>query len=179
MSPKLLNILLIIATGTLYYLFINPIYSGIDTGIWSPGEENIKSLIVLRDQYDATIKGIDGISSKANALQKRYDSFDDETKTKMMIMVPDSINTIKLLSELTSIADQAGFPLDSIGVKDRGGEYSVSFTVVTTYTKFKDFITHWEKSMRLFTLQSVTFSPGKTDEDALKFNVDLTTYYLK
>ena len=143
------------------------------------GENNIQSLIKENGDYDETLKGIDDLVAKANSFQKQYGSLSDETKAELKIMVPDTVDSIKLLSELTNLADKAGIPLETIGIKDDNqGEYSIGFSVQTTYTKFKQFITYWEKSMRLLTLQSVAFSPGKTDEDTIKFNVSLSTYYL-
>ncbi len=95
-------------------------------------------------------------------------------------MVPISVNEIKLMSELTNIGLKSGVPIENMGIKDKGsGVYSVSFSVVTTYTNFKRVIAIWEKNMRLFTLESVSFIPGKTEEEPIKFSVELSTYYMK
>lgn len=178
MTPKLLNILLLTLSYVLYHYFVGPLYTGDGTGLWSPGENNIKSLRALNSSYTATIDEANKLVSQAKILQKQYDSYDEATLHKLEIMVPDKVDTLVLLDELNRLMSDSG-PVDTLGVKDKGnGEYQVSFTVYTTYTKFKQFITYWEKSMRLFSLQTVNFSPGKKEEEVVKFTVEFTTYYM-
>ena len=177
MTPKLLNILLLICSAVLYYLFITPLYSGVSSGVWSPGEKSVKALIKQKSGYETTLLEADKVVSQAKILQKKYENYDEETKRKIMLMVPESVDSI-LLDELTRIVSDSG-PVEGITIRNKGeGEYIVSFSVITTYTQFKTFITYWEKSMRLFSLQSVTFSPGKNDEALIKFNVEFSTYYM-
>jgi hypothetical protein len=95
-------------------------------------------------------------------------------------MVPTEINSLKLLSELSNLATDKGFAIDNLGVKDKGnGEYSVDFSVLATYSKFKEEIVYFERSMRILNLQGLSFSPGKTQEDPTKFTVSFSTYYMK
>jgi hypothetical protein len=164
------------ASGAMYYLLIGPLYTGESTGVWAPST-NVKTLIAQRDEYDSTLQGIKPIIKEAKDLKALYEGIDDDTKRRLTIMVPDSINEIKLYAELARIAGESGIPAE-LGGKEKGsGEYGVSLTVLTNYEGFKKFITNYERSMRLFTLDSVTFIPSLKDED-VKFNVSLTTYYL-
>ncbi len=159
-------------------MLVGPLYSGEDVGVWAP-ENNVKSLIQQREDYTKTIEGVNTIIAQAKNITKQYEGIDDETRRKLSIMIPDSINEIKLYAELTRIGAQANLPLEAIGLKDKGlGEYTVSLTVKTTYTNFKKFISYYEKSMRLFTLESVFFAPAREENAEVKFNVELTTYYL-
>lgn len=178
MSPKILNILLIISSLALYYLVVTPMYSGVDSGVWLP-ENNIQSLLVYNKNYDQTLNEVDALIVKAKNIQTAYENvYTPEIQHKLSIMVPDTINETKLYNEIDKFQSKTG-QIDNIGVKDKGlGEYSVSFSVTTTYTKFKEIMTEWEKSMRLFSLKGVSFSPGKTEEDPIKFTVDMSTYYL-
>lgn len=178
MKPRDLNILLIVASVALYYLIISPLYSGGSSLLFESGQD-ITTLTKTRDTYDKTIEEVPRLIALGQNLKKEYDSIQEEDRKKILTMVPVSVDEIKLLSEITNIGAESGVILDGMGIKDMGGEYSVSFNVSTTYTNFKNIITFWEKSMRLFTLQSVTFTPGKTDMDPIKFSVALSTYYMK
>jgi hypothetical protein len=178
MSPKLLNSLLIVSSLVMYFYVIDPLYTGADGVFWTPGA-NVKSLLAEESRYDATSNGVQKIVNDANTLNKQYKVFDDKAKNTMMIMVPSSVNEIKLLSELTEIANTAGFALEDVSVKDKTNQYDINFSVKTTYARFKTFITLYEKSMRLLTLNSVSFIPTKDDLEPVKFSVQLTTYYMK
>lgn len=178
MSPKLLNILLIISSWALYNYIVSPLYFGEDSFIFAAGQD-INSLVEKRNTYDKTIAAVPEIINQAKAVKGNYDNLSEEDKKKILVMVPVSVNDIKLMSELTNIGVESGIPLEGMGIKDKGGTYSVSFSVMTTYANFKKIITYWENSMRLFTLQSVSFNPGKTEDEIIKFNIELYTYYMK
>lgn len=179
MTPKLLNILLIIISGILYVYIVDPLYSGTASALF-PESSSIKTLTDTRNAYDATLKEVPNIISNANKAKIQYEKISEDDRKKIMTMVPVSINDIKLMSELTNIGVESGVPIDGMGIKDKGaGIYSVSFSVTTTYTNFKKIISFWENSMRLFRLESVSFSPGKTEEEPIKFSVELSTFYMK
>lgn len=178
MSPKTLNIFLMISSVMLYNYVINPLYSGATSPLFEP-DQDIKKLVEKRDTYSKTIEAFPGIVDEATTMQAQYDSIQEVDRKKILTMVPVSVNDVKLMSELTNIGVDSGVPIDGMGIKDKGGYYSVSFSVMTTYTNFKKIMTYWENSMRLFTLQSVSFSPGKTEEEEIKFTVELSTYYMK
>lgn len=177
MSPKLFNILLIISSIVIYSYVIKPLYTGEDTGFWTP-KESVQSLLLSKKQYVATINGIDEIKQEAKKIEKEYSVFDDTVKNNMIIMVPDSINEVKLLSELTKIANDVGFAIEGLSVKDKSGEFSINFVIKTTYPKFKDFIARYEKSKRLLTLDSVAFTPVEDEQEPIKFQITMTTYYM-
>ena len=186
MSPRLINILLAVSSFALYYLVIGPIYSGVGT-IWQPENGGIKALKASNVQYDQTIKEAQALSGQAAALNNQYVAINDTSKKTMLIMVPKAIDPVRLLSEMNVIASQSGVSLGSISYADMptatklAGAYDISFSVKTTYPKFKEFMRYYEKSMRLFTLQNVSFTaPTKSDSsDLINFQVKLRTYYLK
>lgn len=178
MSPKVLNILLLAMSYVLYSYVITPLYFG-GNGLIPLGE-SVPSLVKKNNNYDSTLIGVDKIIKDANDTRKQYDEITKEDKDKMYVMIPTSINDIKFMKELTLSVLDTGIPLDSMSIKDKGnGEYAVSFSVLTTYTKFKMYMNYWENSLRLYSLKSVTFSPGKTEDSEIKFNVELSTYYMK
>lgn len=182
MSPKILNTLLLLISFIMYNYVIDPLYYGSDSPFFDP-EENVPSLVKKIDTYDATIKEVSSLIKKALEAKKQYEAISPDDKKNMLLMVPISIDEIKLLKELTLSSSNekgTGVPLESVGVKDKGnGEYNVSFTLYVTYDNFKKYMEYWENSLRLYSLNSISFGLGKTEDDLLKFNVDMSTYYMK
>lgn len=183
MSKNLLHLLLIISTFALYFVVIKPLYTGAG-GVMQP-EQSIQRLQLLNRQYDDTLSQADSLFSQAETLRAQYSKITDADKAKMAIMVPDSIDKVHLLSEVRSVGEDAGFALSDImytevgNALDSKGVVSISFSVKTTYPRFKALMDNFEKSMRLFSVDSVSFSsPGKEGE-LTTYQVKLLTYYLK
>lgn len=179
MTPKLLNILLLASSVVMYYMIINPLYFGTDS-IFFTQADSIEKLTERVNTYNKTIETIPTLISQAKLNVSQFETISEDDRKKILTMVPVSIDELKLMSELTNIGIDSGTPIDSMGIKDKGnGIYSVTFSVNTTYANFKKIITVWENSMRLFTLQSISFNPGMTENEPVKFNVELWTYYMK
>lgn len=183
MSPKLLNLLLIVLSFTIYYLVISPLYSGVGA-IWQP-EKSITSLKMLNTQYDQTLSQAEGLLKQADALRREYGSLDEASKQKMLVMVPQNIDPLRLLSEMNLIAAESGIGLGAVTYADipqatkLAGAYQLSFAVKTTYPKFKEFMHNYENSLRLFSLQAVSFAAPEEPGDLIPFQVKMNTYYLK
>lgn len=183
MSPKLLNILLATAAFALYYVVLNPLYSG-SGPVWQP-EQSISVLRDLNRQYDETLTQSDLLYKQAESLRIDYTKIGPDARQKMSMMVPDSIDPVRLVSEVSNIANQAGLALNDVSYAQNvsndplSGSYTVSFTVKTTYPLFKDLMHNYETSLRLFSIQNVSFSPPQKEGDLATFQVRLSTYYLK
>jgi hypothetical protein len=183
MSKNLLNLLLIVAIFAMYYLVISPMYKGTG-GVWQP-QQSITMLKEMNKQYDETLAQAESLSVQAEQLKSDYARISDEDKAKMAIMVPDSIDKVRLLSEVVNVASKIGMPLNELsyaeGASNQSGRGSalVSFTTKTTYAKFKEFIDAFEKSMRLYSIQSVSFSAPDKEGELINFQVKLETYYMK
>jgi hypothetical protein len=178
MSPKLLNSLLLVASAVLYFYVIEPLYFGSASSFFD-NEKSIPMLVQKRNSYDMTIAAFPDLLKKAKTNVEQYNSITEEDKRKIMTLVPTSVDEIKLMSELTNIGNASGVQIDGMGIKDKGGSYSINFSITTTYTNFKEIMRYWGSSSRLFALQSVSFTPGKTEDDLIKFNIELVTYYMK
>lgn len=184
MSTNLRNLLLIIASFSLYYVAIKPLYTGVG-GVMQP-ERSIQTLRVLNTQYDDTLSKADDIMKQAETLRAQYARVSAEDKAKMAVMVPDSVDQVHLLSEVRSIGEDAGFALTDIlytagsngGVSTKGTA-SISFSVKTTYPRFKVLMNNFEKSLRLFSVDSVSFAVPVKEGDLTTYQVRLQTYYLK
>ncbi len=184
MSKNLLNLLLAVGTFSIYYLVISPLYTGVGS-VWQP-EQGITTLQSTNTQYDSTLLQVEGLYKQAETLRSQYASLSEESKQKMSVMVPEIIDPVRLVSEVSSIGLVSGVMLRDLDVTElsavtgsaRGG-YRVGFTVDTTYTKFKELMHNFETSMRLFSIQGVSFTVSPKDDSIMSFQVKLETYTMK
>lgn len=193
MSPKLLNILLLLIPITLYFGYISPFYTGEEGLVWTP-ERSLPSLQAENVQYINTLQQMELIKSKAKELNDNYRSFSQEDKTKIFTMLPDTVDPVKLQNEVIVIAARSGVALNGVKVeKDLKGDkglnfYKVNFSVRTKYSTFKTLMENYEKNKRVFILESATIARPKLDqsqrervqipEDMLDFNVVFRVYYV-
>ena len=185
MSPKLLNILLLLTAGCLYYFVANPLYTG-EGDIFRPQGGGIVGLRVEKAKLELASSTVGGIIAAADALKKDYASINDKERANLDVMIPDQIDRMRFMSELTGMIDIIGVPVKELQVTDvrdsaNGdlGSYAVSFQIKTTYERFKEMITYFEYDKRLFTMDGVSTAAPKDDENEMTFNVKLRTYYLK
>lgn len=183
MSKNLLNLLLIIGSFSLYFLVIKPVYTGTG-GVMQP-EQSVQNLRTLNGQYTTTLSEAESLMNQAKTLHAQYAKISNEDKAKMAIMVPESIDKVRLLSEVYGIGEDAGFALNDLSYGEGGsastakGVATISFSVKTTYPRFKALMNNFEKSMRLFSIETVTFSSSGKEDELTNYEVKLQTYYLK
>ena len=164
-------------------MVIKPLYTGMG-GIMQP-EKSVKDLMKLNAQYDEAISKAESIMDQSKSLKSQYERVSDEEKKKMTIMVPDSIDKVRLLNEVLGLARDAGFLLSDLSYSDLGvlpggkSGAAISFSVKTTYPRFKSLMKNFEESMRLYSIDSVTFSAPEKESDLTSYQVRLQTYYLK
>lgn len=184
MSKNLLNILLAISSFAVYYLIINPLYTGVGS-VWQPSQ-SVTSLRDLNTKYTEAIAQASALQIQADTLKTQYSGLSDESKQKMEVMVPDSIDPVRLINEVSNIGNQSGLFLGNLAYNtspasnaNKQGSYVVSFSVTTTYPKFKELMHNIETSLRLFTIKSVAFTIPAKDNSLIDFQVKLETYYMK
>lgn len=182
MSKNLLYLLLIIASGAIYYEVIKPVYTGVG-GVMQP-EQSVQTLMSLNSQYDTTLSQAEDLVSQAQKLRNQYNNISPEQRKQMEVMVPNSIDKVRLLSEVDGLAKSAGFALSDLSYADGGssngkGVAAISFSVKTTYPRFKILMDDFEKSERLFSIDNVSFTAPEKEGDLTTYYVKLDTYFLK
>lgn len=193
MSPLLTKALLVIIPIGLYFQVMKPLYQG-GGSLFSP-EKPIVMLRQLSSEYDMAVVQAKDLSSQAAELKTQYKNLPEETKDRLNIMVPQASSTaadpVRLLDEVSAIIEQAGFSAGAISYREdddpakskRG--YILSFEVKGTYPKFKELLNLFESSIRVYTIESISFNAPQdaTAESAsaglMSFHVVLYTYYIK
>lgn len=184
MSKNLLNLLLLVSTVVLFYVVINPLYTGVGS-VWQP-EQGIVALRTTDSQYDDALNQAQSLMNEAKTLRSKYEGVPQDTKDKLKVMVPDrkDLDPVRMVSEVNTIANNSGVSLSDLsysegtGVGNKGA-YTISFTAKTTYNKFKEIMRNYETSLRLYSIQSVVFAVPETDSSIIPFQVKMDTYYIK
>lgn len=187
MSKSLLNLLLITLSIFFYFVIISPIYFGNGYVYKVPRTNSITYLSEFKNKNDLALKQLTEGTTTINLLKKEYSSIDEKTHNDLNVMLPSGINPIVLVSEVSSIITDLGLPVENISytkeIEDKKlpevGVYSISFSTKCNYFNLKNLITKLEKSMRFFTVQSVSFSTGSNLDDSMLVNIKMNTYYIK
>lgn len=195
MSPKLFNFLLVILPVVIYFGYLNPAYTGQPGLVWTPAL-SVTALKSQNVQYANTINQINLIEKGVMDLNKDYLAIDEATKERMEIMLPDTIDQIKLRNELIQIAAKSNVALQALKVeRDLKGDknmnfYTVSFALKARYPVFKKFMDSYESNMRFFILESASIQRQERnendpsaapidDEEALIINITSRVYYMR
>lgn len=185
MSPKLLNILLIVAPVVLYMVLIKPLLSGTGT-FWAP-EMSIKDLQRVNAEYSAALSNTAIIENGIEAIHKDYLKIDTNILNKNAQLLPKQLDEARLRNEVVSIATKQGIAIDSLEViKDKRGTksadfYTVSFSLKSRYPAFKKLLEEYEKSTRFYHIESLSISRQKEDQEsgAVLSDKDILTILIK
>lgn len=173
----------IVASVGVFFLFVKPEYAAIQGK-----RQELKS-------YQDTLDQVADLEKTIARLQGKADSIDPKDMEKLNKMLPDSISNVKLIIDISNIAESSNLEIKSIGLAqtDAKGDTSksdkastgsfdsvdISFNVDANYTTFKSFLSSLEKSLRIVDIVGVSFSPTDTTNDIYKYKVTLRTYWLK
>lgn len=193
MQSIIVKILLIAIPFIVYSQVGAPLYTG-SQGIYTP-TKSIKELRDLSKDIDSANTQAKGIASKAIALKNEYSKIKEEDKEKLSKMLPEKIDIVRLLDEVTYMTAQSGFEVGQIAYvklektanegNSREG-YKISYEVKGNYPRFKRLIQNIENSLRIYTIPSISFS-GELEKDTqgvvtsvkeTKYKVELETYVL-
>lgn len=187
-------IILIVGSVTFFILFTNPTY----------GE--LKTMREEAKAYKDALENSQALESERDKLTQKYNSMSPENLDRLMKMLPNSVDNIRLILEIEKIALPFGMTLRDVkydakqAEQQKGstvpggaptmsesktyGTWDLSFTVQGTYANFVNFLADLERNLRIVDVRSVDFdsnlsatTPGVTD--VYKFTVNLRTYWLK
>ena len=196
MSPKLLNILLILIPVMLYYGVFNPLYTGNPGLIWAP-ESSIAGLQGANVQYANTISLVSEVQAGIKKINGDYKTVEATTTKKIEAMLSDKIDPIKLKKEVITIAEVKGVAINAVTVRDETrfpipgvGSYLVSFSFKARYPTIKALLQEYERSTRFYTIESLSVTRQElkglseieiknNDIEALQTQVEYRVYYLK
>lgn len=173
-------IILLIASFGLLYLFVKPHY------------ENLNILREQSSQFDDAISRAELVGVKRNDLLNRRNNFSLDDMNRLQKFLPDSVDNIRLIVDVSNLAAHYGSSLKNIGIAVSNiqdpstigtdtrpyGTLFMNFGVSMSYDQFKKFMGDLERSLRLIDISAVTFKPSDLSP-TYDFSVNLSTYWLK
>jgi hypothetical protein len=161
----------------------------------------LKSIQAENSQYLSAIDNATKLIKLRGDVLDQYNAISDVDKARLNKLVPDNIDNVRLIIDISGIAARHG--LTAAGIKTSadtnnisaastpspnapnpiisgsGGlsTVTVTFNVTTTYTNFITFLQDLERSLRVLDVTSITLSAS--DNGTYTYGVTLNTYWLK
>ena len=166
--------------------------------------DEVKAVQAVNDQYSQAIANADNLITTRDKVLQAYNSLSEDDRARIDKMVPNSVDNIRLIIDINSIANRRGIVLRGINAQARmsgapngqdmagspSGDMpnniisaptldtvSVSFNTSTSYGNFIDFMRDLESSLRIIDLTHMTMAVN--DKGGYDFAVQLTTYWLR
>ena len=173
-------ILILLSVG-IFYSFISPQYAG------------AKATADQAAQYRSVLADVSRIKEARDNLMNSYQAIPQTEKDRLMKVLPDGIDAVGLARDLDTIASRYGISITSVQVEDKAAanpgnivlpDYAlpydtatISFSFVSDYPHFTQFLADLEKSLRIMDVKSASFSVGENGLYEHKLTVE--TYWLK
>ena len=183
---NILPIILIVISIGLFYFDIAPQYTTVET------------LMAQKSQYADAITKVQEVSTLRDELLTKYNGFSADNIARLERLVPENINTVKLVSDLNSVAGTHGITIKSVSVSDDIVDTSqtvpdttapqkpyntttISFKFDSTYPDLVTFLQDLEHSLQVVDVKAVTFQvpPDNVNTGVFEYAITIQTYYLK
>jgi hypothetical protein len=195
MSPKLLNILLVLIPVIVYYGVFDPLYNGNPGLVWTP-ESSIAGLQAKNVQYTNTYNLISKVGKDMKKINDEYVAIPETTVATVTQMLPDEIDPIRLRNEVINIADKVGVPISTVKITEDNrvtvpgtGSYTITFDVKARYADIKNLLAAYEKNTRFYNIDALRIARSDPkglsaqellvfDKEQLQVTVSYKVYYL-
>ena len=187
---NLISIVLLIASVGIFFGYINPTYGAV-TNKEDIKNRSIQELTAEKGRYTDALNKTREIETAQTGLLEKYSHIPLEDKERLEKLLPDNIDSVRLIIDINNVASQYGMTLKNINLTGAGEEIAafgaigpkearfkpvgLKFSVTGTYDEFRSFLKDMERSLRLMDATNVTFLARETEYD---FSVTLSTYRL-
>lgn len=190
---NLLSFIFILGAIGLFFGYVNPVYRA-ETGSTEVAKKSIKELRQERAQYLDALGKTREIELARTGLLTRYNAIAEEDREKLRKLVPDHIDSVRLILELTNLAEQHRMTLRNfhlmakdVGAGDLAAQVigptetrfkavTLSFSTTATYENFREFVKNLEESLRVVDISDVSVRAESGEE--YEYGVTIRTYHL-
>ncbi len=170
----------------LYYLYINPHYA------------TVQNLKTESGQYQLALDKAHELENQRDVLLTKYNNFSQDDITRLNRILPDKVNTVKLVTDIDAIAKQYGIAIRSVSVSQTVTDNSqtiqvgagperayntttIAFKFSSTYPNLVSYLKDLEKSLQMIDIQYVRFEVLESDLNTgvHAYEVSFNTYWLK
>lgn len=164
MNPKSITILVVLAvSGVLAGVFIWP-----EVGVVQDMRARVGSrqaeVRVIEQRFYATAEAV-----------SQYEKLSAEDIEMVGLALPEEADLPNLYILLQSLISSAGLIGEGIQVNEGIGSLGISFTLHGTYESFRAFLIEAERSLRIFDVETITFSSERSS-DNITFGIKMKTY---
>lgn len=175
---NIIPIILILASLGLFFGYVDPVYT------------DIQKLGLERADYDKALKNSKELQAERDVLLKRFNKMDKADVDKLVKLLPDNIDNIRLIIDIDEMARTHGmrirnFKTDTGGKTDTIGKdntpygtLTLSFSTTAPYNTFLAFLRDLEQSLRVIDVTSIQFAVND-NSPLYDYNVSVKTYWLK
>lgn len=182
-------LILLIASIGVFVFIINPDFD-------ASRPESLKSLINQNNSYKTALQTATGLKAKRDKIVEDYKKIENK-KSVVEEIVPDGLDTIRLILYLNTMADKYGFSVKNIkfsnieNKEDKKNAASketkqllssnkyknaqISFSINTSYDNFNLFLSDVESSLKVLDVTSVSVKAN--DTGVYDYNLTIQTYY--
>lgn len=189
MNNRVLTLIAIAAAAGIYLGYISP--------TWSGPIAVTRTAIASDDSALAAAASFNARETQLLTVQK---GLDPAALDRLNRLLPDSVNTIGVIIDITALATRSNLTLSSVGVQadkdvpkaattpedatalptgvtDPQATATVTVSAMGTYSAFKTFLTGIEKSQHLFDIKDIRFSGSETG--VYTYTLTMNTYWLR
>ncbi len=186
MTRLIFNIVLLLASVMVVFVYIKPTYEDPEAGIVTL-QNRKEVLLEARSQLDT-------LKKKQSELIARRNTFSEEEIRNLDRIVPQEMNPVLFIMELDTIARSYGMSIKNIKFEEEkktGIEtpselakkkayetFTVTFDVTGSYQNFSTFLTLVEQSLRIVDVSSVSVTANEVT-DIYQYTVKVHTYWIK
>lgn len=163
--------------------------------IWyiDPTYAEIRALQEDVAKHDEALGKANELRELRGALEDKRNNIDDAQVDRLLKLLPNNLDSVRLVLDLDAIAIKYGMRLSGLTIEEKvdappQGELSqgdsqkynsinIGFGVKGSYSNIRSFIRALEASLRLVDVESITFASEA--EGIYDFKIDLKTYWLK
>lgn len=155
--------------------------------------DSLKEKRELAAEYRNVIDNVERITQKRDELLLEYNSIPKSEIDRLFKILPDNVDSVRLVLDLDTIASRYGISVDNVRVETKADdgrslivlpEYgvpyekvTVSFSFVSNYQGFTQFLADLERSLRIMDIRSATFQVS--DAGLYEHKLVIDTYWLK
>ena len=191
-------------TATILIVLAVGIYATYTRGVWN----DASAVKAVNDSYASAIDNAGKLISVRDQVLKSYNNISADDRDRIDKMVPDTVDNIRLIIDLNSVALQHGFSLknitaaaksDSSGASSSGGSVqnqplskaagslSIATPTLDTVTvsfsvtaPYQQFISFMQDLEASLRIMDIThLTVSANDSGTYDFGVELTTYWLR
>jgi len=184
-------IILIASSIAIFFGYVDPNYrNGVNQ---SGGPYTGADIVFLKSEvakYKAIINSSTEIVSNRDSLIAKKNTITESDKSRLEKLLPSNIDNIRLIMEISKIAEDRGLVAKNIFVGDMTkttdtigssnslyGTLSLKFTVNSSYNNFLNLLQDLENNLRLLDITDINFNSA--DSGFYDYSVTLNTYWLK